>query len=84
MSIKQLRKFTLFINPYLTNRLSHHYHLGESTFNAFRGIRSDFEFLSHFSMKFLSANRIAPSGAILFEMGLFCLLMSHKRDVRLI
>ena len=28
-------------NPYLTNGISHHYHLGESTF-IFRGIRSDF------------------------------------------
>ena len=39
-------------NPYLTNGLFHHYHLGESTL-IFRGIRSDFEFLSHFSIKFL-------------------------------
>ena len=29
------------INPYLTNGVSHHYHLGESTF-IFRGISSDF------------------------------------------
>ena len=39
------------INPYLMNGFSHHYHLGESTF-MFRGVRSDLEFLSHFSMKF--------------------------------
>ena len=37
----------------------------------FRGIRSDFESLFHFSMKFLCANSIAPNGtpqngAILF------------------
>ena len=41
-----------FINPYITNGLAHHYHLGESTLN-FRGIRSNFEFLFHFLMKFL-------------------------------
>ena len=39
------------INPYLPNGLSHHYHLGESTF-VFRGFRSDFKFLSHFFMNF--------------------------------
>ena len=45
----------------VTNGLSHPYHLNESTF-IFRGIRSDFSFLFHFSMKFVSANRIAPDG----------------------
>ena len=40
---------------------SNRYQLGESTF-IFRGARSDFYFLSHFSMKFLCANRIAPDG----------------------
>ena len=40
-----------YINPFLTNGFSHHYHLGECTF-MFRGIRSDLEFLFHFSMKF--------------------------------
>ena len=39
-------------NPYLTNGFSHYYHLGQSTF-IIRDIRSDFEFLFHFSMKFL-------------------------------
>ena len=39
-------------NPYLTNGFSHRYHLGESTFN-FRGVRSEFDHLFHFSMKFL-------------------------------
>ena len=29
------------LNPHLTNRVSHHYHLGQSTF-IFRGVRSDF------------------------------------------
>ena len=49
------------INPYLTNAFSHHYQLGESTF-IFRGVRSDFFFSSHISMKFFCANRIAPDG----------------------
>ena len=35
------------INPYKTNELAHHYHLDETTFS-FRGLRSDFVFLSHF------------------------------------
>ena len=71
-------------NPYLTNGFSHHYHLGESTF-IFRGVRSDFYFLSDFSMKFLCANRIAPDGTpqnAASHLGLFCLPMSHKRDAR--
>ena len=45
-----------------------------------------FIFLSHFSMKFLRANRIAPDGALrsaASHLGLFCLPMSHKRDDRL-
>ena len=72
-------------NPYLTNGFSHHYHLDESIFT-FRGVRSDFYFLSHFSMKFLCANRIAPDGtprSAASHLGLFCLPMSHKRDARL-
>ena len=52
------------INPYLTNGFSHHYHLGESTFIV-GGVMSDFYFLTHFSMKFLQAYRIAPDGTIL-------------------
>ena len=71
-------------NPYWTNGFSHHYHLGESTF-IFRGVRSDFYFLSDFSMKFLCANRIAPDGTPRSEashLGLFCLPMYHKRDAR--
>ena len=39
-------------NPLMTNEFSHHYQLDESTF-IFRGVRSGFYFLSHFSMKFL-------------------------------
>ena len=75
----------LAVNPYLTNEFSHHYQLGESTF-IFRGVRSEFSFLSHFSMKFLCANRIAPDGtprSAASHLGLFCLPMSHKRDARL-
>ena len=37
---------------HVTNGLSHPYHLDESIFN-FRGIRSNFSFLFHFSLKFL-------------------------------
>ena len=45
--------------------------------------RSDFYFLSHFSMKFLCANRIAPDGtppSAASHLGLYCLPMSHKKD----
>ena len=48
--------------------------------------RCDFKILSHFSMKFLCANRIAPDGtprSAASHLGLFCLPMSHKRDDRL-
>ena len=75
----------VFINPYLTNGSSHRYHLDESTF-ILRGVRSDFYFLSHFSMKFLCANRIAPDGtprSVASHLWLYCLPMSHKRDARL-
>ena len=69
----------------MTNGLVHHYHLGESTLIV-RGIRDDFEFLFHFSMKFLKADRIAPDGtthSAASHLGLFCLPMSHKRGARL-
>ena len=48
---------------------------------------SNFSFLFHFSMKILSANRIAPDGTPRFaasHLGLFCLPMFHKNDARLI
>ena len=67
------------------NGFSHHYQLDESSF-IFRGVRGDFPFLSHFSMKFLFANRIAPDGTPRFaasHLGLCCLPMSHKKDARL-
>ena len=59
--------------------------MDESTLN-FSGVRSDFYFLSHFSMKFLCGNRIAPDGALRFaapHLGLYCLPMSNERDARL-
>ena len=59
------------------------YHLDESTFIS-RGFRSDFYFLSHFSMKFLCANRIAPDGTPHRHLGLCYLPMLHKKDARLI
>ena len=68
------------------NGFSHHYQLGESTF-IFRGVMSDFYFLSHISMKFLCAKRIAPDGtlrSVASHLGLYCLPMSHNRDARLI
>ena len=70
----------------MTNRLSHPYHLDESTF-IFRGLRSKFSFLFHFSIKFIRANRIAPDGTPRFvasHLGLFYLPMHHKKDTRLI
>ena len=73
-------------NPYVTYGISHPYHLDESTF-IFGGIRGNFSFLFHFSMKFMKENLIAPDGTPRFavsHLGLFCLPMSHKRDVRLI
>ena len=74
------------LNPYSTNGFSHHYHLGESTFMS-RGLRSNFQFSAHFSMKFLLANRIAPDGtprSAASHLGLYCLPMSHEKDARLI
>ena len=74
------------VNPYLTNEFSHRYQLGESTF-IFRGVRDEFYFLSHFSLKFLCANRIAPDGtprSAASHLELYCLPMSHKRDAKLI
>ena len=68
------------------NVVSHHYQLGESTF-ILRGVRSDlYFFLSRFTMKFLSANRIAPDGTLrsaVSHLGLFYLPMFLKKDTRL-
>ena len=46
-----------------------------------------FIFLSHFSMKLLEANIIAPDGtprSAASHLGLYHLPMSHKKDARLI
>ena len=74
------------VNPSVLNGISHPYHLGEST-SIFRGNRSDFSFLFHFSMKFMLANIIACNGTPYFvasHLGLLCLPMSDKKDARLI
>ena len=76
--------FERVLNPLMTNRFTHHYHLGETTI-IFRGVRSDFYFLP-LLMKFLLANRIAPDGtphSVASNLGLFCLPISHKWDTRL-
>ena len=77
--------YAFCFNSYMTNGFSHHYHLEESAF-IFRGVRSDFKFLSHFSMNFCYANRIAPDWtprSAASHLGLFCLPMSHKKNARL-
>ena len=77
---------TSLVNTYVMNRLPHPYHLDESIF-FFRSIGSNFSCLFHFSMKFMSANRIAPDGTPRFaasHLGLLCLHMSHKKDARLV
>ena len=76
----------VYLNPLVTNGLSHPYQLNESTF-VFWGIRSKFSFLFHFSMKIELANRIAPDGTPRFaasHLVLFSLPMSYKMDDRLI
>ena len=62
----------------MTDGFSHLYQLGESIF-IFRGVSSDFYYLSHFSMKFLCVNRIAPDGtprSVASHLRLCCLPMS--------
>ena len=55
------------IKPFLTNRFSHHYHLGESTF-ILRDIRGDFELLCHIlnRPRWVAEFGGVPSGAMLF------------------
>ena len=51
------------------------------------GAKGYFFLLFYFSMKIVLASRIAPDGTPRFaasHLGLFCLLMSHKQDARLI
>ena len=72
-------------NPYMANGLAHHYQLGESTF-ILRDIRSDFAFLFHFWIKFLSASRIAPDGTPRSRTTwgyMYTVCHSHKKDARL-
>ena len=69
----------------MTNRLSHPYHLDESIF-IFRGMGGGVIILISF-LDEKKANRIAPDGTPRFaasHLGLFCLLISHKKDVRFI
>ena len=69
----------------MTNGLSHFYHLDESTF-IYRDIGCNFSVFISFFDEFPAANGIAPDGAPRFaasHLGLFCLHMSHKKDVGL-
>ena len=73
-------RYIHYVNPLVTNGLSHPYHLDESTFS-FSGIRSDFSF----SMKIISGNRKAPDGTPRFaasHLGLLCLPIYHNKDAR--
>ena len=70
------------INPLVTNGFTHTLPNGRVNFH-FRGSGSDVSFLFHFSMKFMSANRIVSDGRPGFaasHLGLFCLHMPHKKD----
>ena len=70
----------------MTNGLAHHYHLGESTV-ILEALGVIFIFLLNVSLKFFSANRIAPDGtphSAASHLGLFYLPRSHKKDARLI
>ena len=74
-------RHTMRLTQLVTNGISHPYNLDESTF-IFRGIGSKFTFSSHFSMKIMSANRIAPDGTPRFvasHLGLFCFPLSNKK-----
>ena len=93
-SLKEINDKVKYLNPYLTNGLSHHYHLGESTF-IYRGSISDFEFLFHFFDEICLSKQNSPrwdtAHFAASHLGLFCLLrqisclpVSHKKDARLI
>ena len=59
-----IKRYNLVVNRFnilVTNGLSHPHHLDECTF-IFRIVGSTFSFLFHFSVKTISANRIAPDG----------------------
>ena len=76
-NVKSLLNICTWFNPYLTNGLSHHYQLGESTF-IFSGVRCDFNFFISFSDKISLCKQNSPrwdaafcgvaSGAILFAI----------------
>ena len=69
----QFSIFSIFVyilesfNPLVANGLSNPYYLDESIF-ILSGVSSNFSFLSHFSMKFMEANRIAPEGTPCFAV----------------
>ena len=78
-------------NPILRNGLSHTYQMDESTFTYIcMGSGSDFYIFVSFCDEYhnyMSANRIAPDGTPRFaasRLGLFCLIMPHIKDLRLI
>ena len=71
MCLQYLPKSQAELNPIVTNGLSHPYQMDEPIF-ILRGSGSDFSFLYHFSMKIMSANRIAPDVTPRFAI-LFCL-----------
>ena len=73
------------INPVVTNELSHPYHWDESIF-ILRDIRSNFSFLFHFDEKYVRKQNSPRLDAAFCGVisWVFCLHMSHKKDVRLI
>ena len=76
--------YIMYINPYVTNGLSHPYHLDESTF-FFRGIRSNFLFfISLLNEKHVSKQNSPRWDAAFSQFVPFCLPMSHRKDARLI
>ena len=79
-----MRLVCISVNPLVTNGLSHPYQMDESIF-IIKGSGCDFSFLFHFSMKFMSENRIAPDGTprfVVSHLWLFCLPMSNKKGRR--
>ena len=75
----------LLLNQLVTNVFSHPYHLDESTL-IFRSIGSDFSFLFHFPLKFMSANKKATDGTPRFaasQLGLFCWPIFPKKERQL-
>ena len=74
------------INPYLPSGDVHPYQLDKSISN-FRSVWCTFSFLFYFELKFLLANSEHPyqtRHSAASDLGLHCLPMSQKWDVRLI